>query len=436
VHEVILGSLLAVHRRAHRRWIEAATISAAAAYGGYALLRPRSGTISARPVDVERYFKSADLERARSYERGQLRLGAANTLLRTAALAASVRARTPVPLARTSPAAAAVRSVVLAGALTAQSLPLGAIARRRALRAGIATQSWRGWAFDVVRAGSLATAFAGAGGATICVLVRRFGERWWLAGSAAGLAAAGVLNFAGPVLLEPLFNDFTPLEDGPLRSSILEIAQRAGVVVRQVFTVDASRRTRALNAYVSGLGGTRRVVLFDTLLEAFSREQVDVVVAHELAHVRYRDVARGLVYAALVIPAATRAVAVISSQIDGVDANEGADLPALALASALVGLAVGPAARMLSRAVERRADSFSLELTGDPDAFIAFEQAITATNLADPAPSRWRTRLLATHPPAVERIGIAAAYAAGARATPRRALPLLRRRAADRPSRP
>ena len=278
-----------------------------------------------------------------------------------------------------------------------------------------------------MRGGSLGAAFAAGGGAVICLLVRRHGERWWLAGSAGALAAAGALNFAGPVLLEPVFNDFTALDEGELRDSIFEIARRAGVGVRQVFTVDASRRTRALNAYVSGLGATRRVVLFDTLLEAFSRAEVDVVVAHELAHVRYRDVARGLAFAALVIGPATRAVAVISSRIDGVEAREGADLPALALASGLVGIAVGPASRMLSRAVERRADSFSLELTSDPEAFIGFEQEITRTNLADPAPPRWRTALLATHPPAVERIGIAAAYAAGARATPRPARPALRR---------
>jgi STE24 endopeptidase len=161
-------------------------------------------------------------------------------------------------------------------------------------------------------------------------------------------------------------------------------------------------------------------VLFDTLVARFTQAETQLVVAHELAHVRYRDVPRGLIYLALVAPAATLAVARLAEQIDSSTPAEDTTLPALILAVGAVAAVVGVAGRQLSRSIERRADSFSLELTDDADSFISFEQRIAQTNLADPDPPRWGSLLFATHPPTVERIGIALAYKAGARATPRR----------------
>src|SRR5438270_345135 len=96
---------------------------------------------------------------------------------------------------------------------------------------------------------------------------------WWLPGAGAGVGAMGAMVFAGPVVLDPLFNRFEPLDDGPLRRDVLELAQRAGVRVREVYVVDAGRRTTAANAYVTGLGATKRVVLFDTLIEHFTPEE-------------------------------------------------------------------------------------------------------------------------------------------------------------------
>jgi STE24 endopeptidase len=227
-----------------------------------------------------------------------------------------------------------------------------------------------------------------------------------------------VVTLAGPLLLEPLWNDFTPLPEGELRREVIALAERAGVRIGEVFEVDASRRTSAANAYVSGLGATRRIVLFDTLLAHGSAAQARTVVAHELAHVRYRDVPRLLVFLGTVAPAAARAVARLAERFEG---RGSPGLPALALAGGAVSAPLGVVARQLSRAVERRADAFSLELTGDATAFIDFERRVTRQNLADPDPPGWLWRLLGTHPPIVERIGIASAYAAGARPTaPRR----------------
>ncbi|MGD0196770.1 MAG: M48 family metalloprotease [Solirubrobacteraceae bacterium] len=396
-------------------WVSAVALSFAVGHGGYLLLRPRHGTIAAGAAPPARYFTATEVERARAYERPQLALGALAALIRAASLAALVRERPGAPLAGQRPPAAGARAMVLVGALSLQSLPFAALARRRALAAGLATQSWRDWAFDVARAEAIGSGFAFAAGAGACLLVRRYGERWWAAGAVGSLAGAALLSFAGPVVLEPIFNDFTPLPDGELRRRVLELAQHARVPVGEVLVVDASRRTSALNAYVSGFGPTRRVVLFDTLTEAFSPAQVEVVVAHELAHVHERDVLRGLAFAALLAPVGARAAARVAQRLDS--AGDGPTIPSVALAAGIVATLLGPIARRLSRAIERRADSFALELTDDPNAFIAFEQQVTRTNLADPDPPRWRSLLLATHPPAVERIGLAAAYAAGARTT-------------------
>ena len=400
-------------QRTARDWLGslAATIVAAAA--GSLALRPRGGLDRSSPVPVSDYFDEADVERARAYERPQRVLHTANAAVALATLALILRLRAAPALERRSAASAAADGAVLSLALTVAGLPLGSLARKRALEAGIATQSWRGWALDVVRGGGLGAAFAGGGALAVRLLMIRMGERWWIGAAAGSTVVMTVATFVAPVLLDPIFNDFTPLPAGELRSSVLDVADRAGVTVNEVFSVDASRRTSQVNAYVGGIGATRRIVLFDTLLSSFSAAQTRVVLAHELAHVRNNDVRRGLLFGSIVALPGAYAVARLAERIDaGAGRSESTTLPALGLASAIVAGCVGPFANHLSRALERRADSFALELTDDADALIAFERQITRSNLADPDPPRWRSRLLATHPPAVERIGAAVAYAA------------------------
>src|SRR5205814_7583129 len=132
--------------------------------------------------------------------------------------------------------------------------------RHRAIGVGLVTQSWRGWGVDLVKAGAIGSGLAAGAAALADALRRRLPRAWWLPGAGAAVGAAGAMAFAGPVLLDPLFNTFRPLEDGPLRQDVLELAERAGVRVKEVYVVDASRRTTAANAYVTGLGATKRVV--------------------------------------------------------------------------------------------------------------------------------------------------------------------------------
>jgi STE24 endopeptidase len=153
------------------------------------------------------------------------------------------------------------------------------------------------------------------------------------------------------------------------------------------------------------------VVLFDTLLDRYSRDEVRLVVAHELAHVRHKDVWRGVAHAAIVAAPGAFAVQRLSWALTAERGTPGA-LPALALAAALVSVPIGVIGNRLSRAIERRADAYALELAGSPEAFVSFERRIAVQNVADPEPPRWVTTLLSTHPPTAERIGAAVAFMA------------------------
>lgn len=390
------------------------------------LLRPRRGLIAPHPVAAGEHFSSDELARLRRFSRPQLALHAAGAASRAAVLVA-LTARPPRALKR--PAAtrraalgtAAAAGVGLSAALMAASLPAGILARRRALDAGLATQSWAGWGVDLVKSGAISGAFSAALAPAATLLLAWRPRRWWLPGAAATVAGGAIATFASPVLLDPLFNRFRALAEGRTRDDVLELAGRAGVEVGEVFEVDASRRTTAANAYVTGLGATKRVVLFDTLLARFSEDEARLVVAHELAHVRHRDVLVGLAHGALVAPAALHAAAALFARLsigrtwDPPGLPTAAALPALALALGAAGAVTASVSGQLSRRIEARADAFALRLTDAPETFISFERRICLQNLADPDPPRWVVALLGTHPPALERIGIARAYARGAR---------------------
>jgi STE24 endopeptidase len=388
-------------------------LALATAEAGVRLLKPRKPLIAPEPVDLRTYFSDAEITRGRKYARPQLALALARSAVEGAALASLVR-RPPrwltppssVPL----PVAGGLGAAGLVTALSVPPLPLSVISRRRAIKVGLVTQSWRGWAGDLVKANAIGAVMAGAAGAGVVAVTRRYPRTWWAPAAAGSVVFGALLAAVAPVVLDPIFNDFTPLPEGETRSDVLDLARAAGVKVREVYSVDASRRTTAANAYVTGLGPTKRVVLFDTLLDRYNREEIGVVVAHELAHVQGRDVPRGVVYAAIVAPATAFAVQRLSWALSP-ERGTAAALPALAMATGLVSVPVGLIGNRLSRAVERRADQVSLELTGASDAFVSFERTIALQNVADLDPPRWLTSVMATHPSTAERIGAALGYA-------------------------
>jgi STE24 endopeptidase len=394
-------------------------LTAVAAEAAVRVLRPRPAPRAAEPVDVRAYFSAEELGRGRRFARPQLALGAAAGAVQLSVVALAAL-RPPRRLRRSRVRGAAGGAATAAGlalAVRIPSLPIAAVARRRALAAGLATQSWRGWAADLVKATAIEAGFAAGAGSAVVATARRFPRNWWLILAGGSVGVGALLALLGPVLLDPIFNDFEPLAEEDTRADVLALAAAAGIHVEDVFVVDASRRTTAANAYVTGLGPTKRVVLFDTLLDRYDRDEVRVVVAHELAHVRHRDVVRGVAYAALVAAPAARAVARLADAMSAEVASPAA-LPALSLAAAVVSAPIGVIAARLSRAIERRADARSLALTHAPEAFIRFEQRITVQNLIDIQPPRLLHALLATHPSTAERIGAAVRFAGRARDAP------------------
>jgi STE24 endopeptidase len=180
-----------------------------------------------------------------------------------------------------------------------------------------------------------------------------------------------------------------------------------------VYVVDASRRTTAANAYVTGIGHTKRVVLYDTLLERFDPAQVELIVAHELGHVKHRDLARGMLWVAIVAPPGMYLVMLLTrrwSARAGVAPGAPPSLPALALALSLVAFGATVVSNQLSRAVENRADAYSLELTHEPREFVQLERRLALANVSDPDPPGALQFAFGTHPTTVERIGIALSF--------------------------
>lgn len=388
-------------------------VAIAAAGAATLALKPRSGLIEPAPVEPEGYFSREEIDRARRYQRPRRALGLASVALEGAALV-MLATRPPELLRRADSrpiAGAAAVGAGLSAGLTLMALPLSAIGHRRGVKAGISVQSWGAWLGDAGKATAINTAMTGAGAAGAMAVIRRFPDDWW-APAAAGAVGLSVLMVAlQPVLLDPVFNKFTPLEEGELRSEVLELAGRAGVDVGEVYRVDASKRTTAANAYVNGLGRTKRVVLYDTLLRDFPPAEVSSVVAHELSHVKHRDVPRFLGWMAIAAPAGAHLVQRLAERIAGPARGRPGMLPALALSAGVVSFFAGIAGSALSRRVEVRADVFSLDLAGDADAFISLERRLALKALADPKPPALLQKLFGTHPPTVERIGVGLAWA-------------------------
>ena len=384
------------------------------------ILRPRDLGPAPLPVEARAYFSQDQVEKAETFRTGQLWLYGARLLIEGGALILLVR-RPPARLRRAGRrrpvVAGAAAAAAISVALGVATLPVSAIASERARDVGLVTQGWLGWAGDVAKSEVIGALFAAAGGGLLILGMRRFGRRWWIPGAATVVAFGVIITYAGPIVLDPVFNKFKRLPAGETRSDILALAKRAGVDVGEVYEIDASRRTSAANAYVNGLGHTKRVVLYDNLLRDFTPAEVRLVLAHELGHVQHRDVPRGLLFLAIVAPFGMFAVARLGERFAPRDAaGTPLAMPAVVLAVALVAPTITVISNQLSRAVERSADGFALEITREPETQIAFQRKIAIKNVSDPDPPDWVTFLLGTHPPTLERIGQAAS---AARASPR-----------------
>jgi len=352
-------------------------------------------------------------DRARRYHRTQLLLTAAGFGLGVAYLAVVLVTGAAGTLARAAGAwpwwaQVAVVAAALGAAHRALVAPLtwlrGWWLPRRY---GLLHQSLAAWLADQAKAIAL-SALLGLGGVIVVyALLRALPASWWLAASVVFLAVYVALAVVLPVWIIPLFYRLTPLADDALRLRLLTLASRVGAPAIGVWVADQSRKSRTANAAVVGLGRTRRILLFDTMLE-FAPSEVEAVLAHELGHHVHHDIWRGLA-AQAVLTLASFAIAAVALRagIEWWGLREVADpagLPWLALVLGAVGLLALPLGNAYSRWIERRADDFALKVTADPDSFIGAMERLAALNLAERHPHRLKEMFLYSHPSIDRRI--------------------------------
>jgi STE24 endopeptidase len=386
------------------------------------LLRPRGPVIDPAPVSERAYFSRAEIDHATDFRDGQ-RLIAVGTLAVEGGLLLVLALWRPAPLRNALRRAS--RRPLLGGAavgggislsLALVALPLGALAHQRARDVGLSSQDIAAWLGDWGKSVAIGTALAALGAAVAVAMLRRLGRHWWIGGAVVVLAFAAIFTWLAPVVLAPAFNRFDELPPGRARSEILRLGERTGVDIGNVYRVDASRRTTSLNAYVDGLGSTKRVVIYDNTLRELDGGELDSLVAHELGHVKGDDIVRGIAWVALVAPLGVLFVQLGTDALarrSGDDPRSPAALPALALSVAVALFVLGVVSSQLSRRVEARADSFALEQTRDPQGLIGLQRKLALTNLSDPDPPGVWQWLFGTHPDTMERIGAAVAFERG-----------------------
>ena len=277
-------------------------------------------------------------------------------------------------------------------------------------RYGLSTQTTAKWWADHLKAGGVALAFSIVAALIVVSLLRWSPDGWWISGAIVFTAILVLLAQLAPVILLPLFYDLKPLTREALRDRLLVLAERAGARVLGVFEWRLSDRTKKANAALAGIGTTRRILVSDTLLADHTDDEIEVILAHELAHHVHHDIWTGIALEAVLIGLgcylADGALARYGPSVGLVGKADVAGLPLLVLAGGAVSLALLPLANALSRAHERRADRYALMLTKNPSAFITAMKRLAAQNLAEEHPGRL-ARVFSTHPPTAERIDAA-----------------------------
>jgi STE24 endopeptidase len=308
--------------------------------------------------------------------------------------------------------------LAVAAALWLAVLPFSAVSLWWRRRYELTHQGVAGWLRDQVVALGVELVLVAATVAVALALAGWLGRSWWLVGAPA-FALAGVVFFlAQPLVIQPLFNRFEPLRNAELAERIKQLGREEGVNVGKVLVADASRRTTAANAYVAGLGPTKRVVFYDTILDGrFTQPELESVAAHELGHVARHHLWKGIAFFALLAVPGVFLVAWVTNLRGGLAHD--ASLVPLGIAVALVyALLLMPFGNLVSRRYEAEADWMALTATGDPASFIALEKRLTTTSLGDPDPPEWVTLVYGTHPTPLRRIAMAEAYELRLRESP------------------
>jgi STE24 endopeptidase len=321
-------------------------------------------------------------------------------------------AQVAVPARWVGPTAVALYVVLLTALNEVGSLPLafygGFVLERRY---GLSRQPIGAWFGDQLKALALSLVLGVAAASILYVFIHRYPQGWWLpAGAVFALLIVGLANVA-PLILLPLFYSVKPLTRESLRTRLIALGERAGARVLDAYEWGLGEKTTKANAALTGIGGSRRILVSDTMLAQYSDDEIEVVLAHEMAHHVHGDIWKGLALETVLIVAgfftASRLLMVAAPLAGLRGTDDVAGLPLLLLAAGAVSLVMLPAAHAISRAHERRADRLALTLTRNPAAFISAMRRLAAQNLAEDEPSRLVQWLFYSHPPIRERIAAA-----------------------------
>src|SRR5215831_14720343 len=321
------------------------------------------------------------------------------------------------PVAGWQPLLVALYFLALALAVTIIDLPLsyygGYVLPHRY---GLSTQSRAGWAWDMSKVLALSLAFELVAVVFVYWLLATSPDWWWLWIGVAALFVSVILANLAPVLLLPLFYKLTPLPEGEVRAKTLALAAQARTRVRGAYSMNMSAKTTAANAAVMGLGNTRRIVIGDTLLDRYSPDEIEVVVAHELGHQVHRDIPKLIAVQSVVTLGgfylASLALAAVVANVPGYHGlSDPATMPLLAAVLGVFGLLILPLNNGFSRLVESQADGYALELTGKVEAFKSAMVRLANQNLAELTPPAWVEFFLYDHPSTGRRLAYADRWA-------------------------
>jgi Zn-dependent protease with chaperone function len=249
-------------------------------------------------------------------------------------------------------------------------------------------------------------------------VMRRFPRQWWLVTGALVVPFLFLVAMVKPIWVDPLLNRYGPMRDQALEATIQSLARRAGIAGSRVFEVDMSRDTKAVNAYVTGFLGTKRIVLWDTMIDSLEPDELLVVMGHEMGHYVLGHLARGLLFTALLVliglwlvdRAARAILARLGTRVGVTHLADPGSTPLILAVAHLVSLVLIPVGFTYSRAQEHEADRFALELTRANHAAATAMVKLQRENLGNPRPGWFYTVWRGTHPSAGERIDFANSY--------------------------
>ena len=366
------------------------------------LLKSSSGS------EALQYFEQNFLTRAAAYQRSAVLVSVARQLIFWGALSAAAavvwKQFPPQLRAPLLPTVAFLALIVLL--LSLLTFPLdyyrGFILEHRF---GLSLQSFSAWLADYAKNFSISFLLTVLALFGLYLLMIRLPGRWWAAAGVFVTLFLVLSTYLYPIIIDPLFYRFTTLEDEEMHSSIIEMSKEAGIEVDKVLVADASRRTAKVNAYFTGMGRTKRIVIFDNLLTGFSKEEILAVIAHEMGHWKHSHIFKGII---LGVAGMFLGFFLLQKLLDGMGAGSGIQGLTLALLYfSLFSFVSLPVQNAFSRAFERQADLEAIRLTGDPRAIVSLEQNLAKANLADVDPHPFVKFVLYTHPPVMERIELA-----------------------------